>query len=65
MKSEINPIVVIAIVVLVLGAVGFFLYRKTGGEEGTSKSMPMPKAAAEEMARMQQNRPGAPVPAPR
>lgn len=72
MKQEINPMAVIAIIVLLVAGVGWFLYSKTGGTtEGSSKSMPMPKEAAEGMAKMQeqlrQQRGGAPgggAPAP-
>lgn len=53
--------VVVAILVVLVAGIGFFLYKKTGGEtEANSKTMPMPKAASEGMARMMQNRQGGP-----
>ena len=52
MKNEINPAVAAIVVVILVAIVGFFIYRRTGGETATNQSNPMPKAAAEGMKAM-------------
>lgn len=59
MKKELDPRMVAAILVLTVGGIGGLLYWKTGGMypiQADSKSMPMPKSAAEGMAKMQAQR---------
>ena len=53
MKKELNPAVGITIVVVVVVAIGYVLFTKAAGDSSKNlKDMPMPKAAAEEMAKM-------------
>ncbi|MFM7322338.1 MAG: hypothetical protein ACKO5K_12560 [Armatimonadota bacterium] len=55
MKKEVNPIVLVAVLVLAVAGGAWFLFARTaGGTEVEAGSMPMPKEAAQGMAQMQQ-----------
>lgn len=59
MKKALNPASVAVVLALAVAAIGGLFWWKSAGMypiQADSKSMPMPKEAAEEMARMQQKR---------
>lgn len=53
MKKELNPTVVITIVVLFVVVIGYVIFTKSAGDSSKNlKDMPMPKEASNEMQKM-------------